>query len=100
MKLKLFMPTTSIAGGLFMLKRTKKDRPALPICLFVLVAELINNDCQLRPSEVSFRSEGIVPVSLQDFVAAHVHDRFLCPFGNGVEVGVLRHLFCFFQLDV
>ena len=24
MKLKLFMPTTSIAGGLFMLKRTKK----------------------------------------------------------------------------
>ena len=26
MKLKLFMPTTSIAGGLFMLKRTKKIR--------------------------------------------------------------------------
>ena len=26
MKLKLFMPTTSIAGGLFMLKRTKKHR--------------------------------------------------------------------------
>lgn len=25
MKLKLFMPTTSIAGGLFMLKRTKKE---------------------------------------------------------------------------
>ena len=24
MKLKLFMPTTSIAGGLFMLKRTNK----------------------------------------------------------------------------
>ena len=24
MKLKLFIPTTSIAGGLFMLKRTKK----------------------------------------------------------------------------
>ena len=25
MKLKLFMPTTSIAGGLFMLKRTKRE---------------------------------------------------------------------------
>ena len=25
MKLKLFIPTTSIAGGLFMLKRTKKS---------------------------------------------------------------------------
>ena len=27
MKLKLFMPTTSIAGGLFMLKRTTKPQP-------------------------------------------------------------------------
>ena len=30
MKLKLFMPTTSIAGGLFMLKRTIKKDPAGP----------------------------------------------------------------------
>ena len=64
MKLKLFTPTTSIAGGLFMLKRTKKDRPVFPICLLILVAELIDDFCQLRAGEVSFRSESFVFVSL------------------------------------
>ena len=38
MKLKLFMPTTSIAGGLFMLKRTiKKCAPKYAFCYLIIL---------------------------------------------------------------
>ena len=45
MKLKLFMPTTSIAGGLFMLKRTiKKSDPAGSdfLCVELIIYFLIS----------------------------------------------------------